>query len=149
MSQNRYNIPPTRDVRGTLFNDAITQAKTATSEENSNFSGTIKIMLFVILLLVICSCCLIYFMNDMDYTKIFSSTTVDLLCCINCLTIIGIFLALIFGFHTFSTSESGKQYLDQFYNPNISPASRPLNTNVQNMLENQGTEMQVRNRSSS
>ena len=119
MSQTGYYIPPSRDVSGTIYNNTITRAKTATPEENSSFSGTIKIMLFVILLLVICSCCLICFMNDMDYTKIFSSTTVDLLCCINCLTIIGIFLALIFGFHTFSTSESGKEYLNKFNNPNV------------------------------
>lgn len=137
MSQSGYYLGPSKNVSGTAFNDGLATIKNATPEQNASFSGYIKIMLFIILSLVICSCCLICFMNDMDILKIFSSSTVDLLCCINCLTIIGLFLALIFGFHSFSTSDTGQAYLNQFYNPNIVQTSKPLNPNVQNLMGNQ------------
>lgn len=66
----------------------------------------IKMMLSIILVLVLLSCFILFAYNGFDFTAIFSNFNVSILSCANCLTFIGLILAMLYGFHSVSRDPS-------------------------------------------
>ncbi len=96
-------------MRGGAYSDVLKSALMSKMVEQDT-GATIKTTIYIILVLIICSCSLICFTNGFDMSKIFSSFTVDLLFLINSLTLIAVVLALMYGFH--SVAKDPTKYTD-------------------------------------
>jgi hypothetical protein len=66
----------------------------------------IKMMISIILVLVVLSFFILFAYNGFNFTEIFSNFNVSLLSSANCLTIVGLVLAMIYGFHYVSKDPS-------------------------------------------
>lgn len=82
----------------------------------------VKTMIYIIIFLIILSYCALCMYNGYDIGKIFNTFNINLVSSINCLTIIIVILAMIYGFHTVSRDPSTlTKYL-----PNQSSYSAPM-----------------------
>lgn len=124
------------------YKDALKTAVMGKINEE-NTGNQVKTMIYIILLIIFCSCCAMCIYNGFDFQKIFSSFNINILLSTNCLTIIAVLLAMIYGFHSVSKDPSTlSKYLPSAFTgnsitptlPNLS-ATMPLSAqNIPNIL---------------
>lgn len=74
------------------------QQDTIENLRSESTGGGIKASLMIILLLVFISCCALCINNNYNFDKLFSSFNTNILFAVTSLTVIGMFLALAYGF---------------------------------------------------
>lgn len=87
-----------------ISNDTKSSIVNKISQESTG--KNIKMMISIILVLVILSFFILFAYNGFNFTEIFSNFNVSLLSSANCLTIVGLVLAMIYGFHYVSKDPS-------------------------------------------
>lgn len=82
----------------------------------------VKTMIWIILSLILLSCCALCVYNNFDMQKIFSSFNVNILLSTNCLTVMAVILAMIYGFNKVSRDPSTlTKYIPSAFTPTPTP----------------------------